>query len=115
MPNFFALDSVLQIKPSERGHGNPFVRELPVEEHSSLVHGQASPAFKCFGVDQEVHVFLIKLADNLICGERLRGRKCLPANVLDFVFGQVQSGCYGFISGVLERLRSWLRGSESDH
>ena len=60
-------------------------------------------------------MFLIKLADKLISGLGLRRRECLPANVLDFVFGQVQSGCYGFIGGVLERLCGRLGGSESDH
>jgi len=115
MANFLALDFVLQVKSPKRSHSNPFVRELPVEEHSSLLHGQASPPFKRSGVDQEVHVFLIKLTDNLLSGGRLRRRECLPANVLYFVFGQVQSGCYGLIGGVLESFCGWLRGSESDH
>ena len=85
MANFLALDSVLQVKSPKRSHGNSLVRELPVEVHSPLLHGQASPTLKCFGVDQEVHVFLIKLADKLIGGGSLWWLERFPANMLYFV------------------------------
>ena len=78
-----------------------------MEEHSPLLHGQASPPFKRSGVDQEVHVFLIKLVHELIAGRGLWWLESFPTNMLYFVLGQVQSGCNGFIGGVLERLRSW--------
>ena len=115
MANFLALDSVLQVKSPKRSHSNPLVRELPVEVHSPLLHGQTSPTLKCFGVDQEVHVFLIKLASNLIASKSPWRLECFPANMLYFVFSQVQSGCYGFVGGIFERLRIWLDSSEPDH
>ena len=115
MAHFLALDPVFEVKASERGHGNPFVRELPVEVHGPLLHGQACPLLECARADQKVHVLRIQLAHSLIGGEGSRHCECLTANVLNFVLSQVQGGGNDLVAGVLEGFGSRLGGSEPDH
>ena len=78
-----------------------FVYELPVKIHGPFLHGDPSPLLKSKWRDQEVYVLLIKFSRKLLTGQGPFRFECFPANMLDFVLGEVQHNGGSFVRCVL--------------
>ena len=72
-----------------------------MEVHSSLLHSESGPPLESNRGDQEVYVRLIKFPHKLFIGQSLVRLERLPAYVLNFVLGEVQSSSNSLIRLVL--------------
>ena len=78
-----------------------------MESELSLFHGETSPLFESFGAQKKVNMVLVKLSFFLFGSWRFESFEGLSANMLDFVFSQVQTLGNGLIRSVLASKRRW--------
>jgi len=105
---FLSLDSVLQVKPTEWIHGNAFVGEHAVKEHSPLLQCLTRPKLKGIFVCEEIDMLLFQFLYHLFCSWLLYLQQSLTAEVLDCAIGDAKSLRYRPIGTVLEAFLCWL-------
>jgi len=114
LSNFLSSDTIFEVKSSERSNSYSFVLEPSMESDLSLFHSKTSPLFECFRAQKIVKMLLIKLSFFLLSTWSFHSFKCLSANMLNFVFSQVQTLGNGLISSILASKRCWSLWSEPD-
>ena len=107
LSNFFSSDTIFEVKSSERSNSYSFVWEPSMESDLSLFHSKTSPLFECFRVQKIVNMVLVKLSFFLLSTWRFDSFEGLSANMLNFVFSQVQTLGNGLIRSILASKRCW--------
>ena len=73
----------------------------------SLFHCEASPLFECFGAEKIVNMLLVKLSVVVLINLRFDNFKGFSANMLYFVFSQVEILGNGLVCCKLASKSCW--------
>jgi len=82
---------MFEVESTQRSNSYAFARKPSMESDLSLFHCEASPLFECFQAKKIVNMLLIKLSVFVLIAWRFYIFKGLSANMLNFVFSQVET------------------------
>ena len=92
---------MFEVESSQRSDSYAFARKPSMKSDLSLFHCEASPLFECFGAEEIVNVLLIELSVVVLIDLRFENFKGFSANMLYFVFSQVETLGNGLVGSKL--------------
>ena len=92
---------MFEVESTQRSDSYAFARKPSMKSDLSLFHCEASPLFECFRAEKIVNMLLVKLSVVVLINLRFDNFKGFSANMLNFVFGQVETLGNGLVGSKL--------------
>ena len=92
---------MFEVESTQRSDSYAFAGKPSMKSDLSLFHCEASPLLECFGAKKIINVLLIELSVVVLINLRFDNFKGFSANMLNFVFSQVEKLGNGLVGSKL--------------